>query len=80
MDALKKLLGDEPLITRLGPVILAIVAYLVTRGVVDTDTADLITAVVVAIGGGGLLAAARGIVWTPNSVAKLSAGHSSDGE
>ena len=49
----------EPVAARLGPVLLAIVGYLVTRGTIDNQLGELLVAIVVALFGGGALAAAR---------------------
>ena len=63
---IERLLGDEPVLTRIGPAIALLAGYLVTRGVLDGDTGQLIAALVTVLGGGGALAAARGLV-TPMS-------------
>ncbi|MGY1945347.1 hypothetical protein [Nocardia asiatica] len=67
----KRVLGDEPVIKTIGPAVVAIAAYLVTRGVIDSDTGQLIAAVIAALGGGGAIAMARAFV-TPLS--KLNTG------
>ncbi|WP_280410678.1 hypothetical protein [Nocardia asiatica] len=63
---IKAQLKGEPLATRVGPALLLIVGYLVTRGVIDDDLGQLIAAVVTLLLGGGALAAARALV-TPMS-------------
>jgi hypothetical protein len=65
-DWIKRLLGDEPVVKTLGPAVVAIAAYLVTRGVIDSDTGQLIAAIIAALGGGGAIAIARAMV-TPMS-------------
>ncbi|MGY2019408.1 hypothetical protein [Nocardia gipuzkoensis] len=65
-DWIKAQLKGEPLATRVGPALLLIVGYLVTRGVIDGDLGQLIAAVVTVLVGGSALAAARALV-TPMS-------------
>uniref|UniRef100_UPI003F499019 hypothetical protein n=1 Tax=Nocardia suismassiliense TaxID=2077092 RepID=UPI003F499019 len=59
---LRDLLDGEPVATRIGPAGVLIVGYLVTRGVLDGDTAQLIAALVAILLGGGTIAAARALV------------------
>lgn len=59
MNEIRAWLAREPLLTRVGPVVLAVSAYLLAKGTLDQETADLITAVVLAFGGGGALMFAR---------------------
>jgi hypothetical protein len=66
VDWIKAQLKGEPLATRVGPALLLIVGYLVTRGVLDEDLGQLIAAVVTVLIGGTALAAARALV-TPMS-------------
>jgi len=77
MDVVKTWLDEEPLLTRVGPVALALVAYLLAKGFVDKDTADLVFAIVGAIAGTGGLLAARGLV-TP--LVKLGTGDGSESD
>lgn len=58
-DTIEEWLAREPLLARVGPVVLAVAAYLLAKGTLDKETADLITAIVVAVGGGGALMLAR---------------------
>lgn len=60
------LLGDEPVIASIGPVIILVAGYLFARGWLDSDTAQLIIGVVTAIGGGGAVLGARTLV-TPTA-------------
>lgn len=62
---LQQLLGDEPVITRVGPVIVLVAAFLAARGLLDGSTVELIVGIVAALGGGGALITARGKV-TPD--------------
>jgi len=66
VNAIKNWVSNEPLLAKLGPVVLAVVGYLFVKGTIDKDTADLIIAVVAAVFGGGGLVAARAAV-TPDS-------------
>jgi hypothetical protein len=52
-------LDTEPVRTRLYPVISLVVGYLVTRGAVDSNTADLVIGLVSALLGVGATEAAR---------------------
>lgn len=58
-DFLGKLRANEPLRLILWPIILGLVGYLVTKGTIDTNAADLITAVALLILGGSGIEAAR---------------------
>lgn len=62
-DWIKQLFGDEPVITRIGPVIALLATYLVARGLLDSDTGQLIVGIIGAIGGSGLLVSARSAVY-----------------
>lgn len=66
LDSVNRLVTNEPLLTRVGPVLLAVVAYLATKAYIDTDTANLITAVLAALIGGTGLVTARALV-TPDA-------------
>jgi hypothetical protein len=66
VDWIKAQLQGEPLASRVGPALLLVVGYLVTRGVIDNDLGQLIAAVVTILIGGSALAAARALV-TPMS-------------
>lgn len=66
VDWINAQLKGEPLATRIGPALLLVVGYLVTRGVIDDDLGQLIAAVVTVLVGGTALAAARALV-TPMS-------------
>ncbi|MEV6258091.1 hypothetical protein AB0L97_33035 [Nocardia sp. NPDC051911] len=55
-------LEGEPVITRVGPVIGVIVVYLAAKGVLDQDTADLVTAIVGVLLGGGAIVGTRAAV------------------
>jgi hypothetical protein len=52
----------EPVLTRIGPVVVAVVAYLLAKGIVTADTYDLVVALASAILGGGALGATRSAV------------------
>ena len=83
MNRIMELLASEPILTRVGPVVGAIAIYLVARGVIDKDTANLFVALAVAVLGGGAAYGARAASspWPPpenRGVAKLPG--SSDGE
>lgn len=60
------LLGNEPLVAAVGPVVILVAGYLLARGWLDSDTAQLIIGVVTAIGGGGAVLGARALV-TPTA-------------
>ncbi|WP_280455634.1 hypothetical protein [Nocardia brasiliensis] len=63
MNALRKWWNEEPLATRVGPVVVLVVGYLVSKGFVDHATEDLIIGIAAAILGGGALVTARAKVW-----------------
>lgn len=63
MNRLRTLFREEPIATRVGPAVVLIAGYLLTRGVIDSDTADLITALVALIAGGGAVVGARALVF-----------------
>jgi len=63
MTALKRWWAEEPIATRVGPVVLLIVGYLVTKGVVDEATEELIVGIAGLLFGGGALLTARAKVW-----------------
>ncbi|WP_378735426.1 hypothetical protein [Nocardia brasiliensis] len=56
---LLELAAREPVAVRLAPVLVAVVAYLVTRGTIDGALGELLVAAVVAVLGGGAIAGAR---------------------
>jgi len=53
------LLDSEPVRTRLYPVVVILIGYLVTRGVLDNDTANLVASIAAAILGVGAVEATR---------------------
>lgn len=59
MTALKKWWNEEPIATRIGPVVVLLVGYLVTKGVIDEATQELVIGIAAALLGGGALLAAR---------------------
>ncbi|MBF6459791.1 hypothetical protein IU433_12165 [Nocardia puris] len=59
LQRLLDLAAREPVAVRLVPALLAIVAYLVTRGTIDDQLGELLIALVVALLGGGAIAGAR---------------------
>lgn len=59
MNEIREWLAREPLLARVGPIVLAVATYLLAKGMLDQETADLITAIVLAVGGGGALMLAR---------------------
>lgn len=69
MNALKKWWNEEPIATRLGPVIVLVAGYLVYKGIIDATTQELIIGVAAALLGGGALASARASV---SPLAKLT--------
>lgn len=73
-NSIMSLLDSEPVLTRIGPVVLAIVGYLVTKGLLDQDTANFLVALAVAVVGSGALVSARSRVWKqePSPAPKLS--------
>jgi hypothetical protein len=62
-----ELLDSEPVLTRVGPVVGAIVVYLVAKGLIDQDTANLFVGLAVAVVGSGAAFGARALVtpWPP---------------
>lgn len=62
MDRILSWVDAEPVLTRVGPVVLAVVAYLVARGLIDQDTADLFVALAGAVVGGGAVVGTRAAV------------------
>lgn len=71
-NSITSLLDSEPVLTRVGPVVLAIVGYLVAKGMVDEDTANLIVALAVAVVGSGAMVSARARVWAPKKPAAVT--------
>ncbi|MBF6363220.1 hypothetical protein IU447_24190 [Nocardia farcinica] len=69
MTALKKWWNDEPVATRVGPLIVLIAGYLVYRGVIDETTQELIIGIAAILLGGGAVAVARAKV---SPLAKLT--------
>lgn len=61
-NSIMSLLDSEPVLTRVGPIVLAVVLYLVAKGILDQDTADLFVAVAGAVVGGGAVVGARAAV------------------
>lgn len=59
MNALKRWWNEEPIATRIGPVVVLIAGYLVTKGVIDEVTEELVIGIVGFLFGGGALLAAR---------------------
>ncbi|WP_342800963.1 hypothetical protein [Nocardia sp. No.11] len=56
---LLELAAREPVAVRLAPVLIAVVGYLVARGWIDNQLAELLVALVVAVLGGGAIVGAR---------------------
>lgn len=59
IDYLRGLRGNEPVRLILWPALIALVGWLVARGTIDTNAADLITALAMLILGGSGIEAAR---------------------
>jgi hypothetical protein len=53
------LMDVEPILTRIGPVVVVLVGYLLARGIVDRDTYDLVVALAGVLIGGGAITTAR---------------------
>lgn len=72
MNRIMDLLDSEPVLTRVGPVVGAIAVYLVAKGVVDQDTANLLVGLAVAVVGSGAAFSARELVtpWPPKLTLK----------
>lgn len=70
MTRLRRWWDEEPVATRIGPALVALAVYLAAREQIDSDTLDLIVALVTILGGGGAVAAARAKVapWRPPPV------------
>jgi hypothetical protein len=66
MNHVRKWLRDEPIAARVGPAVVLLAGYLLARGVIDTDTADLVVALVGLVAGSGAVVGARALV-TPLS-------------
>jgi hypothetical protein len=62
VNQIRKWLRDEPIATRVGPAVVLVAGYLLARGVIDADTADLIVALVALVAGGGAVLGARALV------------------
>lgn len=82
MNALKRWWDEEPIATRLGPVVALIAGYLVYRGVIDTQTQELVVGIVAILFGGAGVAAARSKVFAaaklPGMVLDFLHGHRGD--
>lgn len=63
MNALKKWWNEEPIATRVGPVVVLVAGYLVYKGIIDATTEELIVGVAAVLLGGGALASARATVY-----------------
>lgn len=63
MNALRRWWAEEPVATRVGPIVVLIVGYLVTKGLVDEAAEELIIGIATALLGGGALLTARAKVW-----------------
>lgn len=56
MNGLRKAFREEPILTRVTPVLSLLAAYLIGRYVVDAELADLLLGIVgILLGGGGAL-------------------------
>ena len=69
MNALKKWWNEEPIATRLGPVIVLVAGYLVYKGIIDATTEELVIGIAAALFGGTALVSARASV---SPLAKLT--------
>lgn len=65
MNKITTLLDSEPIITRVGPIVTAVVVYLVAKGLIDQDTANLLVALAVGVVGSGAMVSARARVEVP---------------
>ncbi len=63
MNALRKWWNEEPIATRVGSIIILVAGYLVYRGVIDTQTQDLIVGIAAILFGGAGVVAARSKVF-----------------
>lgn len=70
MNALKKWWNEEPIATRVGPVVALIAGYLLYKGVIDAATEELVIGIVGVLLGGSALVSARSTVFP---LAKLGA-------
>lgn len=66
---LLELAAREPVAVRVLPVLLATIAYLVTRGTIDGEFGELLVALALAVLGGGAVVGARARVWTNPALA-----------
>lgn len=73
MDLLNRLRENEPVQLILWPVLGAVTAILVAKGVIDDDLASVITAVAVAVLGGSGVMAARSQVTPPGHLPVVAA-------
>lgn len=62
MTALKKWWNEEPVATRVGPVVALIAGYLLYKGVIDAATEDLVIGIAGVLFGGTALLSARSTV------------------
>ncbi|MGI5223073.1 hypothetical protein [Nocardia sp. CA-290969] len=63
MTALKKWWNEEPIASRIGPVVALIAGYLLYKGVIDAATEELVIGVVGLLLGGTALVSARSTVF-----------------
>jgi len=63
MNALRKWWDEEPIATRVGPIVALVAGYLVYRGVIDTQTQELVVGIAAILFGGTAVAAARSKVF-----------------
>jgi hypothetical protein len=64
------ILESEPVRTKVYPLLVLVVGYLLTKGILDGATVDFILAGMATLVGVGGIESARGSVWSPESVAK----------
>lgn len=62
MDKILAWMDSEPVITRIGPLVTLVVAYLLARGAIDRNTYDFVLAVASLLLGVGGIAGARAAV------------------
>lgn len=79
MNKIVSLADSQPARTYFYPVVIAIVAYLVSRGVIDSDTASWITGIVAAVVGVGATESVHAAV-RPKAVPPAAAAPSDHGE
>ncbi len=82
MNALKRWWNEEPIATRVGPIVVLVAGYLVYRGVIDAQTQELIVGIAAVLFGGTAVAAARSKVFAtanlPGMVLDFLRGRRSD--